>query len=788
MANIKKMPLILLVLCILMSALLVITSCGGTEDPVDTSSGTESGNGGTNTDQTPKYVITVLDEYELGVEGVTVQLCIGENCLMPVKTDANGNATFESELTGTAYVTINSVPDGYEKPSEKVYLEEGQTTVTIELNSIVEYSVKAKLALFDKNLVNVVAELRRVSDNSVVSTQVTNEYGVAKFLAPNGEYYVSFSHKNPAFKLSNPDKEGEATKAYGTSRLINAEFIETFDTLDYKLNIKNVAGKAEYGIVVELYDESFTLIDTYYSNENGDIEFSAQNGKYIAVASFKNTQTVYAFSQYDSISGEMVLNTEDKGSSESYAELVLSMFGHNATSGKWYYTLNTEKKMIVVYSETATVVYNGKTYTPDNEGKISVVFENGNGVYQINGADAYVEYMGAPGTESNPIIIDSASINGYEITLDLLEGESYYYAFNANDDATITVTTNDSIQIVINEVLKSSLPVIKGDYVVIRLSSDGGKIEGAKVNFAFAKTYADYQITVNKDGQSAPDGTAVELYKYDTSTWEYQLVTSTTTKNGIAAFENVEVYAFYYVKVVAPADYETENEYEPFFNGATSTTIELSHVRDGSLEYPFLIDDSYAGGLLYDYDFTIGAGETLYFEAAPNNCVLSVSISGVIVQILEDKNSDGIYETVTDVDSSYVFEDKMNPPTILISIKNEGEAAEGSISFGANNGEVGSSYDNAIELDEAGAYTAEITEGKNVYYLYNGDYTGSTLKITVTDANGKLISVTATLAGTSESVETDNEITSDSGASLIFAISSQDADFTGNISFTITVE
>ncbi len=352
--------------------------------------------------------------------------------------------------------------------------------------------------------------------------------------------------------------------------------------------------------------------------------------------------------------------------------------------------------------------------------------------------------MGAPGTESNPIIIDSASINGYEITLDLLEGESYYYAFNANDDATITVTTNDSIQIVINEVLKSSLPVINGDYVVIRLSSDEGKIEGAKVNFAFAKTYADYQITVNKDGQSAPDGTAVELYKYDTSTWEYQLV--------------------------------------------TSTTIELSHVRDGSLEYPFLIDDSYAGGLLYDYDFTIGAGETLYFEAAPNNCVLSVSISGVIVQILEDKNSDGIYETVTDVDSSYVFEDKMNPPTILISIKNEGEAAEGSISFGANNGEVGSSYDNAIELDEAGAYIAEITEGKNVYYLYNGDYTGSTLKITVTDANGKLISVTATLAGTSESVETDNEITSDSGASLIFAISSQDADFTGNISFTITVE
>ncbi len=788
MANIKKMPLILLVLCILMSALLLITSCGGTQDPVDTGSGTESGESGTNTDNTPKYVITVLDEYELGVEGVTVQLCIGENCLMPVKTDANGNATFESELTGTAYVTINSVPDGYEKPREKVYLENGQTTLTIELNSIVEYSVKAKLALFDKNLVNVVAELRRVSDNTVVSTQVTNEYGVAKFLAPKGEYYVSFSHKNPAFKLSNPDKEGEATKAYGTSRLINAEFIETFDALDYKLNIKNVAGKAEYGIVVELYDEGFTLIDTYYSNEQGDIEFSAQNGKYIAVASFKNTQTVYVFSQYDSISGEMVLNTEDKGSSEQYAELVLDMFGHNATSGKWYYTLNTEKKMIVLYSETATVVYNGKTYTPDDEGKISVVFENGNGAYQVNGADAYVEYMGAPGTESNPIIIDSASVNGYEITLDLLEGESYYYAFIANDDASITVTTQNSVQIVINDILKSSLPVLNGDYVIIRLTSEAGKIEGAKVNLGFAKTYADYEITVNKDGEAAPDGTTVELYKYDTSTWDYQLVTSTTTKNGIATFENVEVYALYYVKVVAPADYETENEYEPFFYGATSTTVELSHVRDGSLEYPFLIDDSYAGGLLYDYDFIIGAGETLYFEAAPNNCVLSVSISGVIVQVLEDKDSDGIYETATTVDGSYVFEDKMNPPTILISIKNEGEATEGVISFGANSGEAGSSYDNAIELTEAGIYTAEITEGKNVYYLYNGDYVGSTLKITVTDANGKLISVTATLGGTSESVEADKEITSDSGASLIFAISSQDADFTGNISFTITVE
>lgn len=151
--NKKTLTGLLSVLCVLLCALVLLCACGGDNNPTDTGS-TEvtteasapvtdpSTNEETNPETDPEtvvdgkvtYTIIVVDADGNPVEGVDVQMCdVDGVCLLPVKTDANGVATFEKD-EATYYVTIAACPEGFVADSEtKHSFAEGTTEMTITL-------------------------------------------------------------------------------------------------------------------------------------------------------------------------------------------------------------------------------------------------------------------------------------------------------------------------------------------------------------------------------------------------------------------------------------------------------------------------------------------------------------------------------------------------------------------------------------------------------------------------------------------------------------------------------
>ncbi len=82
------------------------------------------------------YTITVKDSDGNAVEGVYVQMCVGDVCRLPKKTDASGTVQFDIEKTDKSIsVQVNETgsPEGYEYPAEKLAVSAGQTEITVTI-------------------------------------------------------------------------------------------------------------------------------------------------------------------------------------------------------------------------------------------------------------------------------------------------------------------------------------------------------------------------------------------------------------------------------------------------------------------------------------------------------------------------------------------------------------------------------------------------------------------------------------------------------------------------------
>lgn len=84
-----------------------------------------------------QYKVKVVDEEDNPIVGVMVQLCTDETCLIPVKTDETGVATFAPADEGEYHANfLPKVPDGYEADAEVFYFEDGETEMTIVLKVV----------------------------------------------------------------------------------------------------------------------------------------------------------------------------------------------------------------------------------------------------------------------------------------------------------------------------------------------------------------------------------------------------------------------------------------------------------------------------------------------------------------------------------------------------------------------------------------------------------------------------------------------------------------------------
>ncbi len=82
-----------------------------------------------------KYTVTVTDTDGNPIEGVQVQICIGDKCMFPKNTNTSGVVEFDIEETSEPLsLKINKAPEGYALPEGAVEVDAKQTEITVKLN------------------------------------------------------------------------------------------------------------------------------------------------------------------------------------------------------------------------------------------------------------------------------------------------------------------------------------------------------------------------------------------------------------------------------------------------------------------------------------------------------------------------------------------------------------------------------------------------------------------------------------------------------------------------------
>ncbi len=121
--NRKKIPLLLLVICVIVTLCACQSSTGGNgETPADLL--------GTTQGAEVTYVVKVMDEFGNPMPNVMVQLC--KDSCFPAVTNADGVAQ-SSVAKDTYKVSVTSMPEGYQADAHEFYFEDGATELTITL-------------------------------------------------------------------------------------------------------------------------------------------------------------------------------------------------------------------------------------------------------------------------------------------------------------------------------------------------------------------------------------------------------------------------------------------------------------------------------------------------------------------------------------------------------------------------------------------------------------------------------------------------------------------------------
>ena len=139
----KKLIALLLALVLTLS----LCACGGSgqgENPADDTAGntenlqesTQESTEASIPEGMAQYKVKVVDDAGNPVVGVMIQVCTDETCLIPVKTDDTGVATFPPAEEGAYHANfLPGIPEGYTADAEVFYVAAGETELTIQLKA-----------------------------------------------------------------------------------------------------------------------------------------------------------------------------------------------------------------------------------------------------------------------------------------------------------------------------------------------------------------------------------------------------------------------------------------------------------------------------------------------------------------------------------------------------------------------------------------------------------------------------------------------------------------------------
>lgn len=751
-----------------------------------------------------KVTVNVFDDKENAIEGAVVQLIQGEAEFgSTIISDADGIAFAYVADNGenlSARVTEILSGSGYTIEKKATEFEAGEFEATIVVKKNASYSVRLS-TLFGDPVSG--AKVKLYSGKILEDVGTTNASGIVTFEnLEEGSYSVEVSFVSPAYMAIGANETDGRHYFMAGSTTLEISVID-IGMITYTLTVNGSTG----GDIIDILNLDNEVIETIETDENGVATFFAENGYYTAVL---RTEGAYAapvfFVKDDAATGKFTVTNKTAGSGEDAPIFIVGETTVSFEAGKtvWFAIPNANKKTVTVISENGVSTKLGGDLDFVGTGEAEFVtdaFVAGKGELVViaiksESAQDVTVKVNAPGTVNEPIDMSGelgSDSTSYNVSLEA-DGV-IYFTYTATEDGAISVTLNGGY-VVFNGFdtgIEANgaivYPIVARETVSIALW--GYETADTSVQFAFGEVKIDYTVSVSEDGIGTAGIVAI-LYAKDAEGNLTEIARATSNEHGECVFVSVPCADNYIVKVEEfPEGYEAVYE-EVEFLTYNYTTYALTTIKTGEPEAPFEFDTYDAleetvsvpenGTVWYTVYVRPSVGNKYYIVTKSDNAVIMVYNSDTNEDGIIDANDTPIGTAITfNGETTYVFETNNANYTIAVSTL-DGSAEEIEIVYASQELPEGTTEENAIEITEAGTYTANV-DGM-VYYVFAGN-DECKLTITVTgDVTLKVVhrSMDET---TLEDVEGNTYTVDTEGTWIYFAISAENA---GEYEFTVTVE
>ena len=774
-----------------------------------------------------KVSVNVLDQNGKAVENASVQVYQGEhpfdNLLV---TDEDGVASVvtavgNEELSAVVTGLSEEDKDMYELSKDPVLFGKGVYDGTVTVSKLSTYSVKIATML-GINIENAKVELYNGETNKKQKTGYTDSKGIVRFenIKPT-QYYVKVTIESPTYKIITESQDGKYYFADKATNLV-------LDAVQLDVIKYTVSGPKELaGAFVTVYDKNhleYVIEEGVVLDENGKATISLPYGEYVVECFSWDIEDDIApiiFTKDGVIDGEFkILN--NAGNEKSNPLYIVSGFYYTFSGNGevWFAIPFADGKVINISGDTGYVlsVSEGEI-TTETHSFNAIADENGMMLFSVkpsaNEEMSLSFEVSAPGSYGAPFDLNELvgdEIDGKTTNISVSGGQYIYYQYTPSKNGTLTITTShknlfitiDGDFLISGEATENgyviSYPVTAGETIVFAAyAMDPETIEPVDINdgtlsFTYGEVKKDYTVEVYVEGELKQDITVI-LYAVDGEGNKVEVARATTDEQGVATFADV-VYAKGYVASVETIEnYEITGVAEPSFGAITAASVFMTHVKDGTLDYPYELDyESHSAAISVPQDgnvwfsINIMPGQSVLYTFVVNSANVQFNVYNA--DALEDgviDENDIPYGTSQIVDGKATFTFGDNGRAYFINITTiDGNAEELECECVSKDLSEGESTDNPKAIAEAGSISETISAGKTVYYRYEDD-DNVKLTITIEGEGVTLKKVELSMDDTTITDAENNTIVIDSTMVtwIYFAVS---ADADASYTVTVTVE
>ncbi len=582
------------------------------------------------------YKVILKDTDGYGVEGAEVQVCIGENCLLPQVTDQNGVTTFKTQLNGAGYITINSLPNvytvlpGIELGVTHFNFDEGDYEETLTVAGFLENYTFSVTDMFGGDPMADIRISVYNKQGTLVAEEITDASGTFTLNIVKDSYYLIATHKD-----GNPEyfwlgKSDQGTQQINTTN-VSVQFMKMLQ-VSYVVNVSRTNPQLGYnGLSVSLYDYSLNEVASA-DVEAGVATISAPYGNYIAVLNGLQDGSSYSainFTKNTIITGIININDAlDQGSSAN-APLYLTEYGEfnvKLNEGEVVYVAipNAVDTHVKTATNLISILYNDDTYEYDvvnDEFQISLEEDAGEtAILKITaladlGVDGIDLVVIKEGTKAYPYEVSVNDSDPTSVLANIKTGE-LYYTFTMPANGRVTLASTDDVSFKINGEEKASGVFFADDLIEVVVVGDG------IVNFSitYEDTTAEHKVLVAAEGTPIAN---VEVTVYIANGGTYTIhETALTNAEGYAIFTLNERPIGYYVVGVdngaVPQGYTKYQEYVSFNKYDYEEFYDCSYnfklVRDGSANAPYVWEAGVYAPPQQAVTVNVAQGSTVYFS------------------------------------------------------------------------------------------------------------------------------------------------------------------------------